>query len=79
VLLQASGRVYGCAPPPTEYGTVDFPPYGVTVVTLAHQGGWDEVGMVVVPLLFVALLLVVANRRANQEQARRRGGEGGHR
>lgn len=36
------------------------------VVTLAHQGGWDEVLMVLVPLALVAVLLVVANRRANQ-------------
>jgi hypothetical protein len=50
---------------------VCFPPYGVHVVTLAHQGGWDEIAMVAVPLLLVAVLLVVANRRATQEQARR--------
>ena len=41
------------------------------VVTLAHQGGWDELAMVAVPLLLVSILLVVANRRANQELARR--------
>jgi len=40
------------------------------VVVLAHQGGWDEIGMVAVPLLLVSLLLVVANRRASQELAR---------
>jgi len=40
------------------------------VVTLAHQGGWDEIAMVAVPLLLVAVLLVVANRRATQAQAR---------
>lgn len=42
------------------------------VVTLAHQGGWDEIAMVAVPLLLVATLLVVANRRATREQARQR-------
>lgn len=42
------------------------------MVTLAHQGGWDEIAMVAVPLLLVAVLLVVANRRAAQEQARQR-------
>lgn len=42
------------------------------MVTLAHQGGWDEIAMVAVPLLLVAVLLVVANRRATQEQARQR-------
>jgi len=40
------------------------------MVVLAHQGGWDEIGMVAVPLLLVSLLLVVANRRASQELAR---------
>ena len=43
------------------------------VVTLAHQGGWDEMAMVAVPLLLVAILLVVANRRRRrQEQARQK-------
>ncbi len=36
------------------------------MVTLAHQGGWDEVLMVLVPLVLVAVLLVVANHRAKQ-------------
>ena len=55
-----------------------FPPYGVRVVTLAHQGGWDEIAMVAVPLLLVAVLLVVANRRATQELARQKAAaEGG--
>lgn len=38
---------------------------------LAHQGGWDEVLMVLVPLALVAGLLLLANHRANQELARR--------
>jgi hypothetical protein len=45
------------------------------VLILAHQGGWDEIGMVAVPLLLVAVLLVVANRRAGQELARQRAAE----
>jgi hypothetical protein len=44
----------------------------VHVVTLAHQGGWDEMAMVAVPLLLVTILLVVANRRASAELARQR-------
>jgi hypothetical protein len=49
----------------------------VLVVTLAHQGGWDEMAMVAVPLLLVTILFVVANRRASAELARQRaaGGE----
>jgi hypothetical protein len=37
----------------------------VTAALLAHQGGWDEVLMVLVPIAIFAVLLVVANRRAN--------------
>ena len=33
-------------------------------VILAHQGGWDELLMVAVPIMVVAVLLMVANRRA---------------
>ena len=47
------------------------------VVTLAHQGGWDEMAMVAVPLLLVTILLVVANRRASAELARQRAAGGG--
>lgn len=39
-------------------------PGGVTGGVLAHQGGWDEVLFVAVPILVFGLLLVVANRRA---------------
>lgn len=42
---------------------------------LAHQGGWDEALMVLVPIgLFVAVLLV-ANRRAKRLQEQRRESE----
>ena len=36
---------------------------------LAHQGGWDEVLLVLGPLLVFAVLLLVAKRRAEQEAA----------
>ena len=47
----------------------------------AHQGGWDEVLFVIVPIAIFAGLLAVANRRATRiEQRRRRkpprGGDG---
>lgn len=42
-------------------------------MVLAHQGGWDEVLMIAVPLVLVATLLVVANKRASRELARRQG------
>jgi len=43
----------------------------VTPVLLAHQGGWDELLLVLVPIALFALLLVIANRRANAIEARR--------
>lgn len=33
---------------------------------LAHQGGWDEIALVAVPLLGLWLLLAMANRRAKR-------------
>jgi hypothetical protein len=34
---------------------------------LAHQGGWDEIGLVVGPLIVVAGLLWLANRRVSAQ------------
>lgn len=31
---------------------------------VAHQGGWDEIGLVAAPVVVVAGLLALANRRA---------------
>jgi hypothetical protein len=43
----------------------------------AHQGGWDEIIFVVVPIAIFAGLLVVANRRASRiEEQRRDRGDG---
>lgn len=49
---------------------------------LAHQGGWDEILLVLAPLSLFALLLYVANRRADRlaeergrEDPERRGDE----
>jgi hypothetical protein len=51
----------------------------VTTVVLAHQGGWDEMLMVLVPILVFAVLLVVANRRATRiEEQRQRDEAAGH-
>ncbi len=36
------------------------------VLFLAHEGGWDEAAMVLVPLLFLAMLLRVAHVRASR-------------
>jgi hypothetical protein len=37
---------------------------------LAHQGGWDELLFVLLPIVLFAMLLAIANRRASQAQAR---------
>lgn len=39
---------------------------------LAHQGGWDEILLVLTPVSLFAGLLWVANRRANAQAARDR-------
>ena len=41
------------------------------VVVLAHQGGWDEMLMVVAPIAAFALILRRANRRAEALAATR--------
>ncbi len=43
----------------------------MTPVLLAHQGGWDEILLVLVPIVLFAVLLVVANRRANVIEGQR--------
>jgi hypothetical protein len=50
----------------------------VTAVLFAHQGGWDEILMVLVPIALFAGLLAVANRRANSiDNQRHDGGRAG--
>jgi hypothetical protein len=41
----------------------------------AHQGGWDEMLFVAVPIVIFAGLLVIANRRASRIEQRRRSEE----
>ena len=40
-------------------------------VVLAHQGGWDEILFVLLPIALFAGLLALANKRAAREQAER--------
>ena len=49
-------------------------PEPVTALLLAHQGGWDEMLFVAVPILIFGSLLAVANRRASriEEQQKQR-------
>jgi hypothetical protein len=39
---------------------------------LAHQGGWDELLFVLLPIALFAGLLAIANRRASRMQAEQR-------
>jgi hypothetical protein len=43
----------------------------VVALLLAHEGGWDELLFVLVPIALFAALLAVANRRASRVQAER--------
>lgn len=47
----------------------------MTPTIVAHQGGWDEILLVLVPIVLFALLLVVANRRADAIESGRRADE----
>lgn len=50
----------------------------MTGLLLAHQGGWDEILMVLAPIAVFAGLLAIANRRASAiESQREREGEHG--
>ena len=44
----------------------------VVALLLAHQGGWDEILLVLTPIALFAGLLWLANSRANRELQRRR-------
>ncbi len=59
-----SGSIAFAPGPARELG----PAYGLLV---GHQGGWDEIGLVAVPLVVVAALLFIANRRAKAALASR--------
>jgi hypothetical protein len=41
------------------------------LLVLAHQGGWDEMLFVLVPISLFAGLLALANKRAMRDQAER--------
>jgi hypothetical protein len=43
----------------------------MTAMILAHQGGWDEALMVLVPIGVFVAVLFVANRRAERVRSER--------
>lgn len=43
----------------------------MTALVVAHQGGWDEILFVLLPIVLFAGLLAIANRRASREMADR--------
>jgi hypothetical protein len=68
-----------CSNSRIAYAEPVWEPEGVTATLLAHQGGWDEVLMVLVPIALFGLLLVVANKRAGAiEEQREREEADGH-
>lgn len=48
----------------------------MTAAVFAHQGGWDEILFVAVPIAIFAGLLAVANRRASKIEEARNAGDG---
>ena len=46
----------------------------MTAILRAHQGGWDEISFVLLPIALFAGLLALANRRATQAQDEREHG-----
>jgi len=44
-------------------------PVRSTMMLLAHQGGWDEILLVLVPIIVVAWLLWLAKRRVSRAVA----------
>lgn len=50
---------------------------GLDSAVLAHQGGWDEILFVALPMVMLALLLWAARRRAEREAAEEADGAGG--
>lgn len=42
----------------------------------AHQGGWDEILIVAIPLVLIGTLLYIANRRVDAKLAERSAEEG---
>jgi len=48
----------------------------ISASLLAHQGGWDELIFVLLPIALFAGLLALANRRATKAQVERDGEPG---
>ena len=45
--------------------------WAVPFPVLAHQGGWDEILIVALPLLLIGSLLYIANKRVDAKLAER--------
>ena len=51
----------------------------VTSVVIAHQGGWDELLLIVAPVVLIVAILAIAKRRVDAAaDARRRANAPGH-
>lgn len=54
----------------TAFGTLDVFP------VFAHEGGWDEILIVALPLVLIGTLLYIANKRVDAKLAKRSAEEG---
>lgn len=45
------------------------PPVPMVALVLAHQGGWDELLLVLAPILVIGALILVVQRRADAAAA----------
>ena len=45
------------------------PPVPMAALVLAHQGGWDELMLVLAPILVIGALILVVQRRADAAAA----------
>lgn len=46
-------------------------PTHLVALLLAHQGGWDEIALVLGPIIILGGLLMLANRRADRIASKR--------
>jgi hypothetical protein len=56
----------GRRPPWLADAALVWEPEAVMAPLLAHQGGWDEILFVAVPIVIFGSLLAIANRRASR-------------
>jgi hypothetical protein len=64
-------RDFAAAVTACDAGAMGSSGWPAPAALLAHQGGWDEILFVLVPIALFAGLLALANKRASRELADR--------